>query len=222
MGTLTHTEHHRELVEMVFKSNDSEAIADLLCAFTITDEFCPPPYKVLNVCARYIADLPYRPTVHFSPRLREYVIHYIGLMGCRIFQEVGAGEFIGLLNHLYVGVEDVGKELTWGAVLLGVMESPEGVQLLDIQSWELLVELQLSFLWPPEGFTLSPHVMDSLLASQQWDKLECWVGVCWMSPDYLEGNLHPGTLSLFCQRLGAIQKLRQWIQCHNIHVPETF
>lgn len=222
MGTLTHTEHHGALVETVFKSNDGEAIADLLCAFTITDSFLLPTYALLDICTRYIADLPNRATVLLSPRLRQCVIRYLGCMGFRIFQEVDAGEFVGLLNRLHVGVEDVGGELTWGPILLGVMGSPDGVQHLAIQYWELLVELKLSFLWPPDLIILSPHVMDFLLASEQWDKLECWVGVCWMSPGYLEQNLHPVTLSLFCQQPSAIAKLREWIQRRNIRVPEAF
>ena len=214
-GTLTHTENHRELVETVFKSNDSEAIADLLRAFTTTDERRRPVYTMLDVCTRYIIELHNRVAVPFSPRLRQHVVRYIEFVGYRRFEEEGAERFVELLNHLHVGIKDMDYQHKWGTILLGVAGSSNAVQHLAIQSWELLVELKISSPWMPEDVMRSPHVMDTLLASQQWDKLECWIGVLWMTsqvPDDMVGKLESETVSLFRRRPGAVQKLTEWME----------
>jgi len=92
------------------------------------------------------------------------------------------------------------------------------------------------------GVTWSPHIMESLECNQEWDKLGCWIAVGWMllgesvpggstevNPLQTEGTYEPeqqieqwnegcqndlkdGTLSLFREQPGTIQKLKQWIE----------
>ena len=221
-GTLIHTEHHRGVVETVFKSNDSEAIADLLFALTTTDHFHRRATytTLLDICTGYIANLHNRVTVPFSPRLWQHVMDFIELLGYRRFEGVDAEEFVDLLNNLHLGIKDMDRPKKWGRILLRAMESSKGVQHLVIQSWELLVELQILYFpfaypWSSEDVIRCQHVVDSLSASQQWDKLECWMGALWMSVPIREdmvGILESETVSLFRRRPCAVQKLTEWVE----------
>ena len=240
---LTHTEHHREFVEVVFKQKESEAIADLLQAWTIrgivddnqagmlgtvgNDQVD----ALLGICAGHLVGL--HSLAPLSPRLRRLVIRSIQLIGYKGFEEVGVGRFIDLLNHLHVDFKDV--DFGWMLILLDTIKSLEGARDLSIQSWELLVELPIAFpFWLP---TLSekiprhtPQVMASLLETREWDKLECWMGVVWMvwSPetDATTEDVEHAMVSLFRQRPGAVQKLTQWMErwskSSGNEVPEAF
>ena len=57
---------------------------------------------------------------------------------------VGSEKFLGLLNYLRFGVEDVNALSQWASLLLEIIRTPEGAQHLAIQSWEVLVELAIS------------------------------------------------------------------------------
>lgn len=224
---LTHTEHHRELVRIVFNSNDDEAIADLLHAFTIPRK--PTAFEApLDLCTGHILNLHERVMVPFSPRLRRYVLRSIESLGHRGFMEVDVERFVTLLNNLHANIEDVQIPEMWAPVLLEVMETSEAAQYLTIPSWELLVELKFTR-WA-EDVECSPRITDYLLASQQWDKLECWMGFAWMSlpaPDDTRRGIERATVSLFHQRPGAVQKLtewmeRYWVKTYRTDVPESF
>ena len=69
---LTRIEHHRELVEVVFKSRKSEAIADLPNALITINHFSSPVYALLGICTEHLVSL--HDLVLFSPRLRR--LHY--------------------------------------------------------------------------------------------------------------------------------------------------
>ena len=225
--TLTHTEHHRELVEIVFNSNDSEAIADLLRAFTMHMVNRPLEGTPLDICAGYLINLHDKITVPFSPRLRCLVVRSIEWLVYHGFNEVGTERFVEFLNSLHVDTEDVDDPNEWVSVLLEVMESSEGAQHLAIPSWELLVELKITR--RIINATYNPCVTDYLLTSQQWDKLECWMGFVWMNlpvPDDMMEGIEDATASLFHQRPGAVQKLIEWIERYSINkykeVPGSF
>jgi hypothetical protein len=102
---LTHTEHHRGLVDVVFKSQESEAIADLLHAWTAEILSMSRQHALLNICTGHLVGL--HDLVPFSPRLRRLVIRFVGLIGYKGFEGVGVEGFIELLNHLHVTVEDM-------------------------------------------------------------------------------------------------------------------
>jgi hypothetical protein len=209
---LTHTEHHRELPGVVFKSGKSEVIADLLQAWTANGVHRGSP--LLNICAEHLVGL--HNTVPFSPRLRKLVVRSVALIGYKRFAEEGAGRFVELLNHLHLSVGDLDDPPTWVPMLLETVQSREGTQSLSVQSWELLAELTTSCSWVLEDSVYSPQVVVSLLEAQEWEKLECWMGVVWMvwppQTDVTTGDLEHVMVSLFRQRPGAVQKLTQWME----------
>ena len=130
---------------------------------------------------------------------------------------VGSEKFVGLLNYLRVGVEDVNVLSQWASLLLEIIRTPEGAQHLAIQSWEVLVELAISGagIWGSEDFIYDPQVTDILLGAQEWDKLECWVGVIWVlwppEIDNTQGDLVRAMVSLLRRRPGAAQKVAGWM-----------
>jgi hypothetical protein len=212
---LTHTEHHRWMVDVVFKSQESEVIADLLHAWTARDPFPDPADPLLGLCAGHLVGLHY--LMPFSSRLRRFVILSVDLIGYEGFKRVGVERFVGLLNHLHVTVEDMDYEITWGVLLLETLQTSEGVQRLSIWYWELLVELQLRS-WPlQDTFGYNPQIVTFVVEAQEWSKLECWMAIIWMvwPPEVgriTEEDLCRSMLLLFQQRPGAFQKLERWME----------
>ena len=230
---LTHAEHHRELVEVVFKRKESEVIADLLQAWTLRNIYDGDDQAdaLLGICAGHLVDV--HNLVPLSPRLRRLVIRSIELIGYKRFEEVGTGRFVDLLNHLHVDVEDMDNEFQWMGILLDTIKSSEGARDLSIRSWELLVELVTATLFwflKLRIPTYTPKVMASLLEAQEWDKLECWIGVVWMAwppeTDAAMEAVEDAMVSLSRQRPGAVQKLTQWMERWGTRwsnkVPEAF
>jgi hypothetical protein len=221
---LAHTKYHKQMVDIVFHSRDEEFIADLLHAWTSTSE-SHGPHPSLSTCARHLVCL--QPT---SERLRRLVIRSIELIGYKEFEGVGLEQFVELLDDLNVGVEDVEDREQWALLLLNVIHSSEGIQGLSHQYWELFWELTISCSWRLGGYIWSSHITAFLKDSQEWDKLECWIGVIWMVwPPGTGGTIEDiehAMLSLFCQRPGAIQKLKQrmehWGKENDYQVPESF
>ena len=211
---LTHTEHHRGMVDVIFKSKNSEAISDLLHAWTVRSRRLEPARELLGICTGYLVDL--RNLMPFSSRLRRVLIRSVGTIGYEGFEEVGVEKFIELLNCLRVDVGDVEDKTNWMTLLLDTVRSPGGARDLSNQSWELLAELAILESWQPGRLAYSAHVMASLLEAQEWDKSECWIGVVWMvcPPETEETveDLKRAMVSLFRHRPGAAQKLTQWMK----------
>ena len=213
--SLTPTEHHWELFDAVLGSNDVEAIADLFQAFTAEHNYDGPEYASLNICAPYIVDLHNRVRVPFSPRLRQLVARSISQIGFERLEEVGAGKFVELLNHFYTNGDELDPEITSDLLLLGAFQSPEGVRHLVLQCWKSLVEVGILFPWRLSG-GYNSYVTTSLLDEQEWDKLECWIGVVWMTwppeTDDVNEDLRCAMVSLFRKRPGTIRKLTEWLE----------
>ena len=218
---LTHTEHHRELVEVVFKSKEGEAIADLLQAWTIRRTVGDDDRAdaLLGICAGHLVDV--HNLVPLSPRLRRLVIRSIAFIGYKGFEEVGVGRFVDLLSHLQIDVKDMDNRVGWMLVLLDTIKSPEGARDLSILTWELSAELATTTpFWSPRLReripTYTPQVMALLLETREWNKLECWIGVVWMvwrpETDAAMEDIEHAMISLFRQRPGAVQKLTQWME----------
>ena len=57
---------------------------------------------------------------------------------------------------------------------------------------------------------------ESLIETQEWGKLDCWIGILWMLLPGAEGrseeDLENPMALLFCQRPGAAQKLERRIE----------
>ena len=223
---LTHTEHHRGLVDIVFRSRKSEAIADLLHAWTLGRRFSGPEEMLIDICTGRLVGL--RDLVAFSPRLRQVVIRFVAIAGYEIFEGV-AEELIESLDH-NLTVEEVSRNLGWAQLLLGVIRSSEETERLPDWYWELLVELAVSGQWLGIGDIDVLKVAKSLIDAEEWGKLENWIGIVWMlskSADVTVEDLELPTLLLFRQRPGAAQRLGQWMEqgserCPWVRDPESF
>ena len=220
-ATITHTELHNRMVDIVFESGNDEVVADLLHAWTSHG-----PVSLLDKCAKHLVGL--QPT---SQRLRRLVVRSIELIHPQEFEEAGAGEFLRLLNHLRVGVGDMDREDPWGNLLTRIIQHLEGVRRLSHPYWELLVELSFTGSLQRGGITWNPDVIESLEGGREWDKLECWMCLVWTvwppeGGETTEGDLERVTLSLSRQRPGAVRKLVRWVgrwnKEHHKDVPESF
>ena len=227
--TLAHTEHHRALVDVVFKSQKSDAIADLLQAWTMQVSFLEYADEMIGMCTGHLIGLHNR--VPFSPRLRWLIIRSIDVIGYNGFEDAGVEKLVELLDHLHVAAEDVDRPGRWASLLLDVIRSPGGTQRLSHWYWEVLVKFAVSEYWWLEfGDTDARKIAKSLIDAQEWDKLECWIGIVWMyseSAGIKEEDLEHSMLLLFRQRPGAAQKLEQrlerWSQQHSsMRIPESF
>ena len=221
--TLTHTEHHPEMVDVVSGSQNSETIADLLHAWTIGYSLQVPP----DTCTERLICL--HSLVPFSPRLRRLVIRSVELIGYEGFEGVEMERLVELLDDLHVTTEDTDDDSEWLWLLLEALRTSEGIERLSHWYWELLVELALFWSQPlTNDFTYNPQVITFLTEAQEWTKLEFWMGtVCILWPleadRITEGNL---ILPLFRQRPGAFEKLKQrmeqWSRVRRENIPESF
>ena len=228
---LTHRDYHQRMVDIVFENGDSGHIADLLCAWTSSNRL-HEPHVSLNMCAGHLINLSdWQP---LSPRLRQFVIRSIRHIGYQGFEEVGMEGFVGLLNSLRVGVENMNRTVVpWARLLLATIQSTEGVRNLSHQYWELLVELSISVSQNLTGIARKRHIMYSLADEAEWDKLECWIGVIWMVWPPVgrnsAGDLERVTRLLFRELPGSIQRLGRWMELWSAEshpyrrtIPEAF
>lgn len=228
-ANLIHTEHHRRLVDVVFRGQIGEAIADLLHAWTAQGAFYEPAYTLLGSCTGHLVGL--HNLVSFSPRLRRLVIRSVELIGYREFEGVRVDRFIEMLNHLRVTAEDMDDKFRWAYLLLDTVKSAEGAQHLSLCYWELLVEFATLLTHALRKIPYSPQTATFLTEAQEWRKLECWMGTVWMvwppeADGIAEEDLSHLVLSLFRQRPLAAQRLEQWMerwsQQRGRDIPESF
>ena len=211
---LIHTEQHRGLVGIVFKSQKSDAIADLLNAWNLGWGYTELASTLLDIITEHFFGL--QTLISSSPRLRQHVIRFIAGADRRIFSHARVEELIELLNQLHVTSEEVSNTFAWSSLLLDVIRSPVGIQRLPDRYWELLVELAISAsrYW---GFEDPDRlkIARSLIEAEEWDKLERWIGIVWMSSvpaGITEEDIEHPTLLLFRHRPGAAQRLEQLIE----------
>jgi len=223
--TLVYTGYHLEMADIVFQSQNGDAIADLLHSWTIGYSLHVPP----DTCAERLVRL--HNLVPFSSRLRGLVIRSVELAGYEGFKGVGIERLVELLNHLHVAVEDMVWPYPWVRILMGILKTSEGTQLLSHWYWELLVELAISRPWLLDEVTYHPQITAFLSEAQEWSKLECWIGTVGFSwpPEaggITEEDLSCSMLLLFRQRPGAFQKFEQWMerrsQIPGRDTPESF
>jgi len=223
---LTHTEHHRGLVDIVFKSRESEVIADLLCAWAVPSASYGLGVELLGTCAGHLVCL--HDLISSSSRLRRLVIRSVELVGYGGFEGVGVERFVELLNHLHVTVEDMDYELRWATLLFDTVQSFEGAQHLSHSHWELLAELAVQRLFRSDRAHSLQTITSFLTRTEQWSKLECWMGIVWMleADGMIEEDLDRSMVLLFRQRPGALYKLQQWMERwskrNSKDIPESF
>jgi len=212
--TITHTEHHQGLVDVVFENHEMEAVADLLQAWTTGSNPYGSRVELLGLCARHLVGL--QNQILSSPRLRRLVIRFVELTEYAVPKEVGVDRFIEFLNHLHVTAEDIDSGSSWVELLLWTIQSSETPQHLSHPYWELLVELTVLSRLMMVDFTKGLQITTSLIEAEEWSKLECWVGSFWMllrgQANPTERDLGHSMTLLFRQRPGAVQKLEQWVK----------
>ena len=208
---LNHTKHHQELAEIVFRSRKSEAIADLLQAWTTEDILSHYADDMLGICTGHLIKLDN--LVPFSPRLRRLVIRFVEIVGYQGFEGAGVGKLIELLDHLHVTAEEMDRPSKWASLLLSVIRSPEGIQHLFDWYWELLVEISGQRL--EIGDVDALKIAKSLIDAEDWGKLDCWIEIIPAVSDsagITEEDLEHLKLLLLRQRPGAAQRLEQWME----------
>ena len=230
-STSTSAEHHQEIFDAVLKSNNTEAVIDLMWASVLIDK---TGGLGLSICTDYVLNLCSAATESLPRELQKVFITCVGRTGLGAPEKVGKGRFVDLLNRLRIGIECLWYHRdTWAMVLLEIIRSPEDARNLTAQSWELLADLAAETRWlnhDPLNATYSPDVTASLLKTKEWDKLECWMGFAWMVWSPEAGNVVEGlgdtTKLLFQQRPGAVHKLTQWMErwrkMRSRNMPESF
>ena len=211
---LVHTQHHQKMAEIVFESDDQEAIADLLHAWTSQSLF-NQPHPLLTVCAKYFVTPHYLEP--FPSRLRRLAIRCIELIGYKGFQEVGVEEFVGLLNDLHVGYKDMDSGVEWMEIFLDIIQTSGEIQQLSYEYWELLIQLTIPTPYVTTTRAYNPHIISFLEENGEWNKLKCWMGiVCILWPpedgETVEEELEQVMVSLFHQQPGLVQEFGQWVR----------
>ena len=215
-ANITHTEHHRAMVDVVFESRRTEAIADLLHAWTTRGDSFGPARGLLGICTGHLVGL--HNLVSFSQRLRGLMICSVELIGYEGFEGVGVERFAEMLDHLYVTVEDMDERNRWAILLLKTLQSPEGTRCLSHWYWKLLAELAIVESQSLRGvIAYRPQIMTSLIEAQEWSKLECWIATAcalWpLGPRWIiEEDLGRSMELLFRQLPGAAWNLEQWME----------
>ena len=219
---LTHTEYHQGMAAIIFDSKDQEAIADLLHAWTSRSS-SHKQYPSLHVCAKHLIGLHKQ---SFSSRLRQLVIYAIELIGYQPFEQIGIGGLFGLLNNLQISIKDIDSGYTWAILLLDIIQSPEGIKYLSHQYWTFLVKVAFCR-WELGGRSYSPQTTVFLEVAEEWQKLECWLGVVWMMWPPEDGKTSEEELEhamslLSHQQPGSIQKLEKLMEGHLKDIPKSF
>jgi hypothetical protein len=203
---LDHTPHHNRMFEAVFSSNNDELTADAVSVWVVSRDRAPP-----GLCARYLTkrlewDTP------FSPRLRWMSIQAIERIWLLQHEMPGLGT-VRLLNRLNVDVDDVMEKDVWVEALIGAICLPAGVESLSSHSWRLLDKLESGkkHRWTPGSRNV--EVMRSLEEAEDWEKLEVWMVVVWLSlsggePMSTVKNIEQVTLKLLLQRASALPRFK--------------
>ena len=228
LATLTHTEHHRQLVDVVFESRNGEVVADFLHSWAVGYQLPEQASGMVGACMGHLVGLHNQGP--FSPRLRRIVIRLVESSGYEEFKGAGVEKLIVLLDHLHVTDEDIDTKDRWASLLLNVIWSSGGTQLLSHWYWEFLAELAfLEMQWLKSQVIHGPEITKTLVDAEEWEKLECWIKIIWICLDsagITEEDIKISMLSLFRHRPGAAQRLEQWMerwsQQYKENIPEPF
>lgn len=211
-----HTKYHRRMARIIFNSEDGEAIADLLQAWTSSHKHHPLAHgKLQRTWALHLVRL--QDLVSTSERLRQLVIRSVACLGPWQVGQVGAKKFIALLSCLDVGFEDVDGPSVWLDLLIFVItDYPQERRFLPHSYWILMANLAIenpgSSPWG-EYIDRGLQVMSSLEKAREWDKLACWSIVVWLLRWLKIGtvpeDMKDMTLSLFRERPDAVRKIEE-------------
>ena len=171
---LDHTLHHEWVFATAFSGDDDGVIADAVSIWIVCGEYKPP-----GSLARYFTKRVERGTP-FSSRLRRLSIYAIEDIW-RSELDVSGLETVRLLNCLNVDTDDMKDEYEWVQLLVDVIRSPAGLKNLSSHYWRLLDKLALAKNLGVTFGSLEAAVMRLLKDAEDWDKLELWMVVVWLS-----------------------------------------
>jgi hypothetical protein len=210
-GLALHTFHREWTFKGAFSNWDDESIADAATVWIIGGDQTPPGSFV-----RYFAEHMGRSTP-FSPRLRQVAIRVIERFWCSEL-EASELEIVRLLDRLAVDVGDIVEKYPWVQLLVGVIRLSAGPESLSSHYWRLLGKLVQA-----EGYAvrLAPRdveVMRLLEGAGDWERLEDWTVVVWLSePQYNSmEDVKQVTLKLLLQRPSALARFEN--VCRTVHL----
>ena len=96
---LIHMDHDQQMFDIISSAGDDEAIADLLCAWTLKSS-PSEPHPLLKMGIDHLIHVHSQP---FSPRLQQLVIYSIEVIGHQEFLQIGEDGMIGLLEETTLG-----------------------------------------------------------------------------------------------------------------------
>ena len=170
---LRHTPHHDRMLETAFSSDDDEVIADAVSIWIASGDHAPPGSLARHLTRRVERSTP------FSPRLRQMSIHVIERTWHGELETAGL-ETVRLLNRLDVDVDDMAEQDVWGQLLVNAIRTPAGLENMSSHYWRVLGELPLPTNLVTPG-SRDVEVMVSLETTEDWEKLEVWMVVVWLS-----------------------------------------
>ena len=166
----------------------------------------------LGSCAGYLGTIVKKHQI--SPKLRLLLIRAVESMEYGDFERAGLETIIDVLDYLGVGADDIRSGSRWPLVLKPLIRSQPGRKRLPLRYWRLLEELVVEDAEPhTELCHWDVRVMGVLENSREWEKLEAWVHIVWVSR--LEDGFSPipamedikrVMLSLFQHRPSALSR----------------
>ena len=222
------TEYHQGVHDLVLDSKNIEAITDLAWASFAFEGSGQLGLKIVD----RVVNRPGGVTEPFPRDLGRIFARCMEFLGLEALEYVEKQRFVELLNCLDIDFKDqgrMGRRDAWAAILLEIIQSPDGAQHLAIQFWEFLVEIIVAGHGSRAAY--NPGVaLTYLVDGNEWDKLECWLGIVWMLWPPESGNvpkvLEDTMKSLFQQQPDAVQRLtqrmEQWEEKAWGRMPETF
>ena len=168
----------------------------------------------LGSCAEYLGRIVKGHQI--SPGLRLLLIRAIGSMAYQDLERAGLEMVIDALDDLDLGFDEMRLGGKWPVLLKTLIRSQFGRERLPLRYWHLLENLMMDDVKPhPTLCRWDLDTMRTLETSQNWEKLEAWMRIVWISRLDPEGGFPPVlameyiervTLSLFRHRPSAIPK----------------
>lgn len=206
---LGHAPHCSLIFKTAFSSCDDEVLADAMHVWIADCDRTPP-----GSCIKYLAERVEKDSTPFSPRLRRLCICVIERTWRGELEVLGL-DTVHLLNRLDVGVDDMVEKRGWALLLVKAIRLPTGLERLSSHYWRPLDKLALAAndytdhtLDDVALTSCDVDVMMSLEEAEDWEKLEVWMVIMWLSlsrpahamTEQIAIDIEHSTLKLLLQR----------------------
>ena len=134
----------------------------------------------LGSCAGYLGIIVKNHQIF--PKLQLLLIRAVESMDYRDFERAGLETIVGILDCLDVGLDDMCSRGGWLSLLKPLTRSQPGRKRLPLRYWWLLEELVIEDAEPhTELGHWDVRAMGILENSREWEKLEAWIRIMWVS-----------------------------------------